>query len=304
MPACHALLIGDGPRREFLEILAQNLEIRASVHFLGNRSDVSKLLAVTDVVALSSYTVECFPYAILEVGVSEARVFTAVADARVEATSPAENFGSSSVLKVDGSPQYASFLRFDVSGLSGTVLSAKLRLYATDATVNGPAVYTTNSTWQESTVTYQSQPATQTHLSSSSAVAANAWVEWDVTAAVQGNGAVNLALAPTGTDGTVFYSRNTSTTSMRPQLVVTVDSGTPPPPPPSSGDWTFYGAAQGGPRYVYGVSADAGGNIWVAGGEEGLFVLQQGQTHVPAASPWPMACRPYGYMPTAALPRA
>jgi hypothetical protein len=124
-------------------------------------------------------------------------------------------------------------------------------------------------------------------------VAANSWIEWDVTAAVQGNGTVNLALSPTGSDGTVFNSRENSSTALRPQLVVTTNTTTPPPPPP--GDWTFYGAAQGGPRYVYGVSADAGGNIWVAGGEEGLFVLQKGQTqfrHFTMAD----GLRPYGYM--------
>jgi hypothetical protein len=227
---------------------------------------------------------------------TETRVFSATADARVEGTYPDQNFGSSSVLKVDGSPQYASFLRFEVSGLSGTVTSAKLRLYSTDATVNGPAVYTTGSSWLESTITFQNKPATQTLLSTASSVGTNAWVEWDVTSAVQGNGTVNLALSPTGSDGTVFYSRNTSDTSVRPQLVVTLNTSTPPPPPPPSGsEWTFYGAAQGGPHSVYGVSADAGGNIWVAGGEEGLFVLQAGQTQFRRFT---MAdgLRPYGYM--------
>ncbi|WP_224241193.1 CBM96 family carbohydrate-binding protein [Hyalangium gracile] len=222
---------------------------------------------------------------------AETRVFTPVADARVEGTTPTGNYGSSSVLKVDGSPQYASFLRFELSGLSGTIASAKLRLYSTDATVNGPAVYTTGSSWQESTITFQNKPATQTLLSTASTVAANAWVEWDVTAAVQGNGAVNLAVVPTGTDGTVFSSRNTSNTSVHPQLVVTLNTGTPP----TGSDWTFHGAAQGGPRTVYGVSADEGGNIWVAGGEEGLFVLQRGQTQFRRFT---MAdgLRPYGYM--------
>lgn len=224
---------------------------------------------------------------------AETRVFAPVADARVEGASPTGNFGGSSVLKVDSSPEYASFLRFELSGLSGTVQSAKLRLYATDATSNGPAVYTTGSSWQEGTLTFQNKPATQSHLSSSGAVAANAWVEWDVTAAVQGNGVVNLAVMPTGTDGTVFYSRDTSNASLRPQLVVTLDAGTPPPQP--SGNWTFYGTAQGGPRYVYGVSADEGGNIWVAGGEEGLFVLQKGQTQFRRFT-MANGLRPYGYM--------
>ena len=79
-------------------------------------------------------------------------------------------------------------------------------------------------------------------------VAANTWVEWDVTAAVQGNGTVNLAVMPTGTDGTVFYARDTSLAALRPQLVVTEETRTPQPPPPSRSDWTFYGVAQGGPK--------------------------------------------------------
>jgi len=66
-------------------------------------------------------------------------------------------------------------------------------------------------------------------------------------------------------------------------------------------DWTFFGAAQGVPKRVLGVSADAGGNIWVAGGEEGLFVLQKGQTRLRRFT---MAdgLRPYGYMPDGSAP--
>ncbi|HZH77104.1 MAG TPA: DNRLRE domain-containing protein [Archangium sp.] len=229
-------------------------------------------------------------------GLEETRVFAPVADARVEGAYPTQSFGSSSTLKVDGSPEYESFLRFELSGLTGTIRSAKLRLYATDATTTGPSVYTTGSTWQESTLTFQTKPARQTLLSRVTSVAANTWIEWDVTAAVQGNGTVNLAVSPTGSDGTVFYSRESSSTSLRPQLVVTVETGsTAPPPPPSGNGWTFHGTAQGGPRYVFGVSADEGGNLWVAGGEEGLFVLQKGQTRFRRFT---MAdgLRPYGYM--------
>jgi len=81
----------------------------------------------------------------------------------------------------------------------------------------------------------------------------------------------------------------------------TPDAGTPPPPPPTTpppttrGDWTFYSTAQGGPQRVYGVSADEGGNIWVAGGEEGLFLLQPGQTQFRRFT-MDNGLRPYGYM--------
>jgi hypothetical protein len=229
----------------------------------------------------------------------ETQTFGSVADARVESTNPAQNFGTSSTLKADASPDYSSYLRFNVSGLKGPVRSAKLRLYITDASTTGPAVSTTGGGWQEGTLTYQNRPVPQTRLASVSTVAAEAWAEWDVTAAVQAHGELNLVVTSTGNDGSVFYSRETSKTDLRPQLVVTVDGGTQPPPP--TGDWTFYGAAQGAPRYVYGVSADAGGNIWVAGGEEGLFVLQKGQGQFRRFT---MAdgLRPYGYMNDGSVP--
>ncbi|RKH54338.1 hypothetical protein [Corallococcus llansteffanensis] len=61
------------------------------------------------------------------------------------------------------------------------------------------------------------------------------------------------------------------------------DAGTPPEtvqtyPLPSAPGWTFYNQELGAPRYIYGITADQGGNIWVAGGEEGLFLMKKGQT--------------------------
>ncbi len=78
-----------------------------------------------------------------------------------------------------------------------------------------------------------------------------------------------------------------------------------PPPvvvqPPTTEGWTFYGMNEGGPEKVYGVTADAGGNIWVAGGEEGLFLLKPGATQFQRFT---MAdgLRPYGYMPDGSTP--
>ena len=223
------------------------------------------------------------------------QTFAPVADARVEAASATTNFGSSSVLKVDNSPQYQSFLRFNLTGLTGTVQSARLRLYATDATVNGPAVYTTSDSWQEGTVTWQNRPSNGTLVATAGSVATNSWVEWDVTSAVQGKTTVSLSISPTGDDGTVFNSRESSSTTLRPQLVVTVVNSGGGTPPPTTGGWTFYGSAQGLPRHIYGVSADAGGNTWVAGGEDGLYVLQKGQTQFRRFT-LADGLRPYGYM--------
>jgi ligand-binding sensor domain-containing protein len=47
---------------------------------------------------------------------------------------------------------------------------------------------------------------------------------------------------------------------------------------PNSSGWTFYGPQHGGPREVWSVSSDEAGNLWVAGGDEGLFLLTPGAT--------------------------
>src|SRR5262245_2902251 len=84
----------------------------------------------------------------------------------------------------------------------------------------------------------------------------------------------------------------------------TPDAGTPPVvvvPPPTTAGWTFYGVNEGGPEKVYGVTADEAGNTWVAGGEEGLFLLKPGATRFQRFT---MAdgLRPYGYLPDGSTP--
>jgi glycosyltransferase involved in cell wall biosynthesis len=65
-PTARFMIVGDGPRREALEALAEELGIRERVIFTGARNDVAAVLAVMDVFVLSSFTIECFPMALLE----------------------------------------------------------------------------------------------------------------------------------------------------------------------------------------------------------------------------------------------
>jgi glycosyltransferase involved in cell wall biosynthesis len=66
VPGAQLLLVGDGPDRARLEALAAHLGLSGNVRFLGDRRDVGALLGVADVAALASFTIENFPYAILE----------------------------------------------------------------------------------------------------------------------------------------------------------------------------------------------------------------------------------------------
>ncbi|MFN8495749.1 MAG: DNRLRE domain-containing protein [Caldilineaceae bacterium] len=106
-----------------------------------------------------------------------------------------------------------SYLKFTVTGLSGAVQSAKLRLYVTDPSDKGGALYwvsnnylNASTPWGESGLKYSNAPTISgAPLASLGAVAAGAWVEFDVTAAINGNGVYNFGLASTSTNS-VFYS--------------------------------------------------------------------------------------------------
>ncbi len=65
LPQSHFLVVGDGPRRDALQILATTLGIAPQIHFLGTRSDIPRLLAALNVFLLTSDN-EANPVSILE----------------------------------------------------------------------------------------------------------------------------------------------------------------------------------------------------------------------------------------------
>jgi glycosyltransferase involved in cell wall biosynthesis len=55
-PDAHALIVGEGAEREKLEWLSSSLGLSKSVHFLGSRTDVPRLLIASDIGVLSSHS--------------------------------------------------------------------------------------------------------------------------------------------------------------------------------------------------------------------------------------------------------
>ena len=113
-----------------------------------------------------------------------AQTFTATADAQVQEANASTTFGTSTALRVDAGadPDVESYLRFAVSGVSGSVQTATLRLWVTSATANGPAVYTTDNTWSETTITWANRPArTGSGVDDKASVPSGAWVDFNVT---------------------------------------------------------------------------------------------------------------------------
>ncbi len=146
--------------------------------------------------------------------------FAAEADAYVEEADPGANHGEGDLL-VDGSPAMESYLRFAVDGVNDTVERATLRIYAYDGSTDGPAVYGTSNSWAESVITWGNRPLPMgTVLDDRGEVEADAWIEYDVTPLVVGDGRYDFVLTPTSTDGVDFYGREHS--SNGPQLKVAV----------------------------------------------------------------------------------
>ena len=147
--------------------------------------------------------------------------FDPVADARVSRGRPDSKYGNDVALRVrqDGSDDYESYLRFQVTGITGTVTSVKLRLFCTDASPVGGTVYPASTAWTESAITWNTAPGqTGGAVRAIGSVALNAWVEVDLTGLVTTNGQIDLLIQDGNSNSALYGSRESTTV---PQLVIT-----------------------------------------------------------------------------------
>ncbi|CAG1771628.1 hypothetical protein BAC2_01842, partial [uncultured bacterium] len=144
------------------------------------------------------------------------------ADTWINQVLPSNNYGTDSQLYV-GRPTGSArntLLKFDTSSLPSSlvVISASLELYSEINLLNAPEGATDIwadailSTWDESTVTWNSKPVTQTIGDLPKAYALG-WLRWDVSNIVRGwysgtiaNHGIQLRLDPTGTGTYSFYA--------------------------------------------------------------------------------------------------
>ncbi len=137
--------------------------------------------------------------------------FTPIADSRTLQSAPTSKTGGTSVdlrVRLDATGSYRSYLKFDVSGLSGSVGAVTLRLFCTDASPDGGTVYPTSSAWEESTLTWGTQPAaTGAAIRDVGAVAAGTWVDIDLTGSITGNGTYSFLISDGNTNSALYSSR-------------------------------------------------------------------------------------------------
>jgi parallel beta-helix repeat protein len=161
--------------------------------------------------------------------------FTPTDDATVAADQATTPLGGQQLIGVDSSPVKHALLKFNVTGITGTVTSAKLRLACINSSDSGGLLYRVldPNSWSEGSVTWNSSPAADTtQVASLGAVSANQAYEVNVTSLVAGNGLVSIKMiSNSGTgNGADYYSKEGS---IAPQLIVTVSGGGSDTTPPS-----------------------------------------------------------------------
>ncbi len=145
---------------------------------------------------------------------------TPVADSYVDAANPTTNYGSNTTLRVDGSPEVRSYIRFNVSGLSGLVSNATLRIYANSSNSQGiRALEVADNSWGETTLNFNNSPALGNLLASSGAVTTGNWVALDVTSYINGNGTFTFGVNSLSATATSLASRQSGANA--PQLIIT-----------------------------------------------------------------------------------
>jgi hypothetical protein len=145
--------------------------------------------------------------------------FHPVADAYVNESSPANNYGGLTTLRADGSPLVHSYLRFDVQGLSGTVTRATLRIFTNSSSSSGFEVRNVaDNSWEETTINFSNAPAMDGVTGSSGPFSTGAWMTADVTPMINGNGVFNIAL--TTTNNTAFSLASRESGANAPQLII------------------------------------------------------------------------------------
>lgn len=153
---------------------------------------------------------------------------TAVADSYVRSDQSSTNFGTATQLASNGSTTTTkiSYIRFDVTGLSGPPASATLSYYSQSTGTTKTAVRLVTGAWDEYTVTYANRPSYGAIISTTGALTAGTWASADVSSVVTGNGSYSFALTTTATASRYADSREAANP---PQLILTQNDVSPTP---------------------------------------------------------------------------
>ena len=141
---------------------------------------------------------------------------TPTADSFVRKSSPGTNYGKTTNLRAFLGTE-RSYLKFNVSGLTGPARDVRLRLWVTDPSTSGIAVYRAGNSWTETGITWRNKPGLIAKRATASRATLRTWLEIDLGKAIAGNGTYTFAITGNAATTTRFASRQTG---LDPQLIV------------------------------------------------------------------------------------
>jgi hypothetical protein len=122
-------------------------------------------------------------------------------------------------MRLDGSPDVHAYLRFTVTGVSGTITQARLLLFANNSDSSGIVAWAVaDNTWGELTMNYTNAPVLGSQLAASGSFATGVWVTLDVTSYVTGNGTYSIGVTNLSSTAISVASRESGADA--PQLVI------------------------------------------------------------------------------------
>ncbi len=156
-------------------------------------------------------------------------------------------------LRVESSSrERITYLQFDLSGATGSITNASLRLIQKGDIPSGPMTLrlfaASSNNWQEATITGASAPAKGAELDSfTGSIPAGMAVDFDVSSLVKAPGVYSFILDTDTAKDVTFASAENTTTSARPLLSISSSGGTPNAAPVISAGPDKSGSYQGTP---------------------------------------------------------
>jgi hypothetical protein len=104
-------------------------------------------------------------------------------DAYVQSDQPTSNFGTVMTLNnVSGTPEARAYVKFTVTGVTGTITKATFRAYTQTSSGSGYELHqVADSSWTESGLTYANRPAVGATIGSAVNFTANTWTSVTVS---------------------------------------------------------------------------------------------------------------------------
>ncbi len=162
--------------------------------------------------------------------------FLPVQDARVKNGAPNTNYGDRTTLRVDQG-SFQTYIKFDVRGLSGAVSRAFIRFFVLNGGDKGGSIHEVSNNlkgsstpWNENEITFNNAPDIDSPaLSSLGPVVEGEFVDFDVTAAMRGNGVYSFGMQTASTNRVDYWSKEGD---FPPQLFVETRDGSGDDPKP------------------------------------------------------------------------